>query len=60
MYANSRAESDVCVVRYRVTQKIYSILYVVISSNIHVMCMIYIAFERGGPKFSNTTSRALA
>jgi len=22
--------------------------------------MIYITFERGGPKFSNTTSRALA
>jgi len=24
------------------------------------MWMIYITFERGGPKFSNTTARALA
>jgi len=31
-----------------------------ISWIIHGMWMMYIAFERGGPKFSNTTARALA
>ena len=36
-----------------------SILYVCISWIIHGMWMIYITFERGGPKFSNTTARAL-
>ena len=32
-----------------------SISYVYISWTIHGMWMIYITFERGGPKFSNTT-----
>jgi len=27
---------------------------------VHGMCMIYMTFERGGPKFSNTIARALA
>ena len=36
-----------------------SISYVYISWNVHGMWMIYITFERGGPKFSNTTARAL-
>ena len=34
--------------------------YVYISLTIHGMWMIYVTFERGGPKFSNTTARALA
>jgi len=37
-----------------------SISYVYISWTIHGMWMIYIIFERGGPKYSNTTARALA
>ena len=37
-----------------------SISYVYISWTIHGMWMIYITFERGSPKFSNTTARALA
>jgi len=37
-----------------------SISYVYISWTIHGMWMIYITFERGRPKFSNTTARALA
>jgi len=41
-------------------KKMDSISYVYISWTIRGMCMIYITFERGGPKFSNTTSRALA
>ena len=41
-------------------KKMDSILYVYISWTIHGMWMIYITFERGGPKFSNTTARALA
>ena len=45
---------------YRVIQKMDSILYVYIFWTIHDMWMIYITFERGGPKFSNTTARALA
>ena len=40
-------------------KKIDSISYVYISWNIHGMWMICITFERGGPKFSNTTARAL-
>ena len=41
-------------------KKMDSISYVYISWTIHGMWMIYIMFERGGPKFSNTTARALA
>ena len=41
-------------------KKMNSILYVYISWTIHGMWMIYITFERGGPKFWNTTARALA
>ena len=43
-------------------KKMDSISYVYISWTIHGMWMIYeyITFERGGPKFSNTTARALA
>ena len=37
-----------------------SISYVYISWTIHGMWMIYITFETRGPKFSNTTARALA
>ena len=39
--------------------KMDPILYIYISWNIHGMLMIYVTFERGGPKFSNTTARAL-
>jgi len=41
-------------------KKTDSISYIYISWTIHGMWMIYIRFERGGPKFSNTTTRALA
>ena len=41
-------------------KKMDSISYVYISWTIHGMWMIYITFERGGPKFSNITTRALA
>ena len=41
-------------------KKMDSNSYVYISWTIHGMWMIYITFERGGPKFSNTTARALA
>ena len=41
-------------------KKMDSVSYVCISWTIHGMWMIYISFERGGPKFSNTTARALA
>jgi hypothetical protein len=41
-------------------KKIDSISYVYISCTIHGMWMIYITFETEGPKFSNTTDRALA
>jgi hypothetical protein len=41
-------------------KKMDLISYVYISWTIHGMWMIYITFERGGPKFSNTTARALA
>ena len=41
-------------------KKMDSVLYVYISWTIHGMWIIYITFERGGPKFSNTTARALA
>ena len=41
-------------------KKIDSISYIYISWTVHGMWMIYITFERGGPKFSNTTVRALA
>ena len=41
-------------------KKMGSILYVCISWTIHGTWIIYITFERGGPKFSNTTARALA
>ena len=34
--------------------------YVFISWTIHGMWVIYVIFERGGPKFSNITARALA
>ena len=37
-----------------------SILYVYISWTVHDIWMIYITFERGGSKFSITTTRALA
>jgi hypothetical protein len=37
-----------------------SISYVCISWTIHGTWVIYITFETGGPKFSNTTRRALA
>jgi hypothetical protein len=36
-----------------------SFSYVYISWTLHGMWMIYITFERGGSKFSNTTARAL-
>ena len=39
-------------------KKMDSISYVYISWTIHGMWMIYITFERGGPKFLNTTARA--
>ena len=41
-------------------KKIISISYVYISWTIHDMWMIYITFQRGVPKFSNTTTRVLA
>ena len=41
-------------------KKIDSISYVYTSWTVYGMWMIYITFERGGPKFSNTTARALA
>jgi hypothetical protein len=41
-------------------KKTDSISYVYISWTIHGMWIIYITFERGGPKFSNTTTRTLA
>ena len=41
-------------------KKMDSISYVYIFWTIHGMWMIYITFERWGPKFSNTTARALA
>ena len=41
-------------------KKIYSISYVYNFWTIHGMWMSYITFERGGPKFSNITARALA
>jgi len=41
-------------------KKMDSVSYVYISWAIHGMWTIYITFERGGPKFSNTTARALA
>ena len=41
-------------------KKMDSILYVHISWTIQGMWIIYITFERGGPKFSNTAARALA
>ena len=41
-------------------KKIDSISYVYISWTIYGMWMVYVTFERGGPKFSNTTARALA
>jgi len=41
-------------------KKMDSISYVYISWTIHGMWMIYITFEREGPKFSNTTTRVLA
>ena len=44
----------------RLIQKMDSISYFYISWTVHGMWMIYITFERGGPKFSNTTARALA
>jgi len=45
---------------YRWFKKMDSISYVYIFWTIHGMWMIYITFERGGYKFSNTTARALA
>jgi hypothetical protein len=44
--------------KYRVIHKIGSISHVYISLNTHGIWMTYIIFERGGPKFSNTTARA--
>ena len=41
-------------------KKMDSNSYVYISWTIHGMWMIHITFEKGGPKFSNTTARALA
>ena len=41
-------------------KKMDTISYFYISWTIHDMWMIYITFERGGPKFSNTAARALA
>ena len=41
----------------RVSKKMDSISYVYISWTIHGMWMIYITFETGGPKYSNTTAR---
>ena len=41
-------------------KKMDSISYVYISWTIHGMWMIYITFEREGPKFLNTTAGALA
>jgi hypothetical protein len=41
-------------------KKMDSISYVCISWTIRGMWIIYITFERGGLKFSNTTARALA
>ena len=41
-------------------KKMDSISYIYISWTIHGMWMIYITFERGGPKFSNTTARVFA
>ena len=41
-------------------KKMDSISYVYISWTMHGMWMIYITFERGGPKVSNTTARPLA
>ena len=40
-------------VKIQCDSKRYSISYVCISWTIHGMWMIYITFERGGPKFSN-------
>ena len=44
----------------RDSKKMDSISYVYISWTIYGMWMIYITFETGGPKFPNTTARALA
>ena len=41
-------------------KKMDSISYVYISWTMHGIRMIYITFERGGPRFSNTTARAFA
>ena len=41
-------------------KKMDSISYVYISWTIHGMWIIYITFETGDPKFSNTTARVLA
>ena len=41
-------------------KKMDSISYIYISGTIQDMWMTYIAFERGGPIFSNNTARALA
>ena len=41
-------------------KKMDSISYIYISWTIHDTWMTYITFEREGPKFSNTTARALA
>jgi hypothetical protein len=41
-------------------KKMDSISYVYISWIIRGMWIVYITFERGDPKFSNTTARALA
>ena len=41
-------------------KKTDTISYAYISWTIHGMWMIYITLERGGPKFSNITARALA
>ena len=41
-------------------KNIDSISYVYISWTLHGMWMIYITFERGGPKFLNTIARAFA
>ena len=61
--ANRDISANFCCKRSENTawfKKMDSMSYVHIFWTIRGMWMIYITFERGGPKFSNTTARALA
>jgi len=49
----------ICTIKMKWFKKMDSISYVCIFWTIHGTWMIHITFERGGPKFSNNTARAL-